>query len=169
MIFADNEICICFLVIFIPNAHDWKEKKKNYSILSLQYIKVINFQENQITHNPNYPHISDQPCEILIIGGFGSGKTNTLPNISSTRQWQNLCICKGSKESKYQLLIKKTEDADVKHYNDQRAFIEFSNPIDNVYNNINDYNPNRNHKMLPIFDNMIADMNIIFLCQKMLD
>ena len=46
---------------------------------------MINFgdyiNENKIKHNPNWPYIPDHPCRILIIGGSGSGKTNTLLNL----------------------------------------------------------------------------------------
>ena len=55
--------------------------------------------------------------------------------------------------------MKKREDAGIKHYNDSKAFMEYSKTIHDVYNNINDYNPNRNRKILIVFDDMIADMN----------
>ena len=46
---------------------------------------MINFDEytneNRINHNPNWPYIPDHPYRILIIGGSGSGKTNTLLNL----------------------------------------------------------------------------------------
>ena len=59
---------------------------------------------------------------------------------------------------KYQLLMKKREDAGIKHYNDSKAFMEYSKTTV-VYNNINDYSPNRNRKILIVFDDMITDMN----------
>ena len=47
--------------------------------------KVINFddvtKENTKKHNPDWPQISDHPFKILIIGGSGSGKTNSLFNL----------------------------------------------------------------------------------------
>ena len=61
-------------------------------------------------------------------------------------------------EPKYQLLIKKREDAEIKHLNDPKGFIEYSQYMDDVYNNINDYKPNRNRKILIVFDNMITDI-----------
>ena len=61
-------------------------------------------------------------------------------------------------EPKYQLLIKKREDAGIKHLNDPNAFIECSNTMDDVYENIDDYNPNRKWKVLIVFDDMIADI-----------
>ena len=42
---------------------------------------------------------------------------------------------------------------------DQKAFIGYSNAVDNVCNNIDDYNPNRNRKILICFDYVIADIN----------
>ena len=42
---------------------------------------------------------------------------------------------------------------------DQKAFIGYSNDVDNIYNNIDDYNPNRNRKILIVFDDAIADIN----------
>ena len=59
---------------------------------------------------------------------------------------------------KYELLIKKRENAGTKHFNDSKAFIEFSNTIDDVYENIDDYNPSRKRKILIVFDDMVADI-----------
>ena len=59
---------------------------------------------------------------------------------------------------KYELLIKKRENAGTKHFNDSKAFIEFSNTIDDVYGNIDDYNPSRKRKILIVFDDMVADI-----------
>ena len=61
-------------------------------------------------------------------------------------------------EPKYQFLIKKREDAGIKHVNNPNAFIECSNTMDDVYENINDYNPIRKRKKLIVFDDMIADI-----------
>ena len=61
-------------------------------------------------------------------------------------------------EPKYEFLIKKCEDAGTKHFNDSNAFIECSNTMDDVYENIDDYNPNRKRKILILFDYMIADI-----------
>ena len=40
---------------------------------------IIN--ENNEEHNQKLPHIPDHPYRILIIGGSGSGKINTLLNL----------------------------------------------------------------------------------------
>ena len=61
-------------------------------------------------------------------------------------------------EPKYQFLIKKHEDAGIKHYNDLNAFIKCSNTMEYVYENTNDYNTIRKRKKLIDFDEMIADI-----------
>ena len=60
-------------------------------------------------------------------------------------------------EAKYEFLIKRCEDAGTKHLNDPNAFIECSNTMDDVYENIDDYNPSR--KMEVVLDDMIADIS----------
>ena len=57
---------------------------------------------------------------------------------------------------KYEFLIKKHEDAGIKHFNDLNAFTECSSTMDDVYENIDEYNPNRQRKILIVFDDMIA-------------
>ena len=61
-------------------------------------------------------------------------------------------------EPKYQLLIIKREGVGLKHCNDLKAFIEYSNTIDDIYENIEEYNLNKERKILIVFDDMIADM-----------
>ena len=48
-------------------------------------------------------------------------------------------------------LIKKCEDAGTKHLNNSNAFIECSNTMDDIYENIDDYNLNRKRKILIFF------------------
>ena len=59
---------------------------------------------------------------------------------------------------KDEFLIKKHEDAGTKHLNDSNAFIGCSNTMDDVYENIDDYNLNRHEKILIVFDDTIADI-----------
>ena len=61
-------------------------------------------------------------------------------------------------EDKYQFLIKKRENIGLKHFNDPKAFIEYSNDMHDVYKNIDHYNPDKENKILIVFDDMIADM-----------
>ena len=61
-------------------------------------------------------------------------------------------------EDKYQYLINKRESAGLKHFNDPKAFIEYSNDMHKVYKNIDNYNLNKENMILVVFDDMIADM-----------
>ena len=61
-------------------------------------------------------------------------------------------------EAKYQLLINKTKSTGLKHLNDPKAFIEYSNDMQDVYKNIEEYNIDKERKIWIAFDNMIADM-----------
>ena len=61
-------------------------------------------------------------------------------------------------EAKYEFLIKKCEDAGIKHLNDSNAFIECFNTMNDVYENIDDYNSSIKRKVLIVFDDMIAEI-----------
>ena len=65
---------------------------------------------------------------------------------------------KGPYKDKYQYLINKRESAGLKYFNDPKAFIEYSNDMHDVYKNIDNYNLNKENKILTVFDDMIADM-----------
>ena len=82
---------------------------------------------------------------VLIIGGSGSGKTNALLNlINEQNDIDKIYLyAKDLSEPKYEYLIKKRENSGIKHFNDPNAFIECSNTMDDVYENINAYNPIR--------------------------
>ena len=58
----------------------------------------------------------------------------------------------------FQLLINKRENAGLKYFKDSKAFIEYSIDMDDIYKNIDKYNPNKKRKILIIFHDMIADM-----------
>ena len=75
-------------------------------------------------------------------------------------------------KKKYQYLINKREKVGLNHFNHPKAFMEYSNDMQDVYKNIEDYNPIKKRKVLIIFDDMIAGMisnNLILKCQKMYD
>ena len=61
-------------------------------------------------------------------------------------------------EPKYEFVIKKREDARTKHLKDPNAFIQRSNTMDDVYENIDEYNPSRKIKILLVFSDMTADI-----------
>ena len=125
---------------------------------------MINFDdyvnEDKTEHNKNWPYIPDHPYRILIIGGSGSGKTNVLLNLIENQPGIDkiYLYAKDPYEAKYQYLINKREGVGINHFNDPKAFIEYSNDMHDVYKNIDDYNPDKENKILIVFDDMIADM-----------
>ena len=125
---------------------------------------MINFDdyvhENKTKHNKNWPYIPDHPHRILIIGGSGSGKTNVLLNLIENQPDIDkiYLYAKDLYEAKYQYLIKKREGIGIDHFNDPKAFIENTNDMRDVYKNIDEYNPDKENKILIVFDDIIADM-----------
>ena len=116
--------------------------------------------ENIIENNLNWPYIPDHPYRILIIGGSGSGKTNALLNLINNQPDIDkiYLYAKDPYEKKYQYLINKREKVGLNHFNDPITFMEYSNDMQDVYKNIEDYNPIKKRKVLMVFDDMIADM-----------
>ena len=110
--------------------------------------------ENNKEHNKKWPFIQDHLYRILIIGGSGSGKTNALLNL--IKEQNDIDKIYLYAKDLMLFLIKKHEDAVIKHLNDSNAFIECSNTMDDVHENINDYNPIIRRKILIVFDDMIA-------------
>ena len=102
----------------------------------------------------------DWAFRMLIIGPSGSGKTNTLLNlINNFHPIDKIYLyAKDTDEKKYQYLIIKREQAGIKKLNDSYTFIEYSNDMNDVLEDINNYNKNRDKKVLIIFDDMIADI-----------
>ena len=94
------------------------------------------------------------------IGGPGSGKINTLLNLINNQSVIDkiYLYAKDPFKDKYQFLIKKRESIGLKHFNDLKAFIEYSNDMHDIYKNINDYNHDKENKTLTVFDDMIPDM-----------
>ena len=89
---------------------------------------------NNKEHNEKWPFFPDHPYRILIIVGSGSGKTNTLLNLINEQEAKRLnlfihCIW---------------------------TFIECSNTMNDIYENIINYNPKRKGKILIAFDDMIV-------------
>ena len=116
--------------------------------------------EKIIEYNSKWPYIPDHPCRILIIGGSGSGKTNALLNlINNQPDIDKIYLhAKDPYQAKYQYLINKCEKVGLDHFDDPKAFIEYSNDMQDVYKNIKDYNLGKKRQVLIIFDDMIADM-----------
>ena len=104
--------------------------------------------------------MADHPYRILIIGGSGSGKTKALLNLINNQPDIDkiYLYAKDPYEAKYQYLIKKREKVGLDHFDDPKAFIEYSNDMQDVHKNIDDYNPRKKCKVLTVFDDMVADM-----------
>ena len=96
----------------------------------------------------------------MIIGGSGTGKTNTLINLINKENDIDkiYSYARDLSEPKYEYLIKKREYVGIKHVNNPNAFIECSNTMDDIYENIDDYYSGRRRKILIVFDDMIADI-----------
>ena len=124
---------------------------------------MINFDdyinENIIEHNSKWPYIPDHPYRILVIGGSGSGKTNALLNLINNQPDIDkiYLYAKDPYEAKYQYLINKCEKVGLDHFDNPKAFMEYSNDIQDVYKKIDDYNLRKKSKVLIVFDDMIAD------------
>ena len=95
--------------------------------------------------NSKWPYIPDHPYRILIIGGSGSGKTNALLNLINNRPDIDKIhlFAKDPYEAKCQHLINKREKVGLDYFNDPKALIENSNHMQDVYNYIENYNPNK--------------------------
>ena len=71
---------------------------------------------------------------------------------------KNYLYAKDLSEPKYEFFNKTRENAGIKRLNDSNAFTERSNTMDDVHENIDDYNPNWKRKNLIVFDDMIAEI-----------
>ena len=82
-------------------------------------------------HNSKYPYIPDHSYRILIIRGSGSGKANVLLNLINHQPDIDkiYLYAKDSYEGKYYYLINKRKKVGLKHYDDFKAFIEYSNDM----------------------------------------
>ena len=115
-------------------------------------------KENLKEHNPNWPQIPDHPCRTLIIIGIsGSGKANSLFSPINQQPDNDKIYLYAKDQYEAKFLINKRESAGLKHFNDSKVFIEYSNDKDNIYKNIQEYDPNKKRKILIVFD-LIADM-----------
>ena len=118
--------------------------------------KSLIFNFDNITEKDNNKHWAYRK---LIIGPSGSSKTNYLLN--SIQRDNNIVdkiylYAKDLEEPKYRLLIDKIEKAGINFNNNPNAFIEYSNSIDDISSDIEDYNKKRKRKILIIFDDMIS-------------
>ena len=121
------------------------------------------FNLDAITNKNKNDNDKKWPYRMLITGPSGSAKTNALLDLIQKQDNDSLIdqiylYAKDLSEPKYQFLIQKRKNAGMKYLNDPSAFTECSNTVDDVYNNIGDYNPKRKRKIFTVFDDMIADI-----------
>ena len=76
--------------------------------------------ENNKEQNETWSYIPYHPYRILIIGGSGSRKTNTLLNLIKEQDDTDkmYLYTKDLSEPKYEYLVKKHENAGIKHLNE---------------------------------------------------
>ena len=85
-----------------------------------------------------------------------SGKSISLSNLIDPQPDIDkiYLYAKNLYEAKYQLLINKRKKTGIHNLNDSKAFIEYTNDMDD-YENMEEYNPNKKLKILIIYDFMI--------------
>ena len=121
------------------------------------------FNLDNIVNKNNKNNDKNCPFRMLIIGPSGSGKTNTLLHLIQILNNSNpidkiYLYAKDLSEPKYEFLFNNCKNAGITKYNDPNAFIEYSNTMDDVFSNIDDYNQRGKRRILIVFDDMIADI-----------
>ena len=124
--------------------------------------KMINFdvtKESIKEHNLNWPEIPDHPYWMLIIGGSESEKTNSLFNLINHQPTKIKFIYKLKIDMKKNISFWLTKEKVLASsiFINPKAFLEYSSDMDDIYKSNEEYNPNKKHKILTVFD-MIADM-----------
>ena len=131
---------------------------------------MINFDEyydeKPKEHNPDWPCTPDLPFRALIVGSTGTGKTNLLLNLikrimsnDSTIIDKIYLYVKDPDEPKYRHFINRRQKVG-EEYGDPDGFIEVSSNLEDVYDIIEDYNPDKDKNILIVFDDMITEQNI---------
>ena len=100
------------------------------------------------------------PFRMLIIGPSGPSKTNTLLHLMNNFHPIDkiYLYAKDLHEPKYEYLINKREQVGIKNLNDPHAFKEYPDYMNDVLDDINNYNKNRDKKVVIVFDDIIADI-----------
>ena len=101
--------------------------------------KMFNF--NDLTkevmkgHNPGRLQIPEHPYRMMIVGGSGSGKTNTLLNLINHKPYtvEIYLYAKDSYEAKYQFLISNRECVALKKFDNSKAFVKDPDYMDGIY------------------------------------
>ena len=121
---------------------------------------VNNKNENKDTTGSSSSERNNWSFRMLFIGPSGSGKTNTLLHlINNLHPIDKIYLyAKDLHEPKCEYLINKREQAGIENLNDPHAFIEYSDNMNDVLDDINNYNKNRDEKVLIVLVDMIADI-----------
>ena len=114
--------------------------------------------ENKKHHNKKWLYIPDHPYRILLIGSSGSAKTNAFLNLIKEQDDIDKMYLYTKDLSEPKNFRLKGVRIRNKTLNYPNAFIECSNTMYDVYENIDDYSPSRKRKFLIVFDDMIADI-----------
>ena len=110
---------------------------------------MINFdgvtKKDTKKYNPKWPQIPDHPYTILIIGGSGSRETNSWFNLTIHQpDFDKIYLYdKNPYEKKSQFLINKCESTRLKHFNNSKDCVEYSDDMNHIYKNIEEYNPHK--------------------------
>ena len=122
--------------------------------------KMLNLDNIVSNKNKSFSEDNNWPFRMLIEGPSGSGKTNTLLHlINNLHPIDKIySYAKDIDEPKYEYLINKREQAEIKNLNDRHTFIEYSDDMSDVLDDINNYNKNRDKKVLIVFHDMTADI-----------
>ena len=116
--------------------------------------KMLNLDNLVSIKNTSFSEDNNWPFRILIVGPSESGKTNTfLHLINNLHPIDKIYLyAKDIHEPKFEYLINEREQAGIKNLNDPHAFIEYSDHMSDVLDDINNYNKNRDKKVLIVFD-----------------
>ena len=112
--------------------------------------------ENKIQHNLKGLYIPDHPYRVLITGRSRPGKTNALLNLINNQPGIDKIYLYA--KDPYEYLINKHEKVALNYYDNPNAFTEYSNNMQDVYKDIDEYNADKERKILIFFDDIIADM-----------
>ena len=115
--------------------------------------------ENKVKRNLKWPHIPDHSYRILIIGLSGTGKTNFLLNlIKNQPDIDKIYLhAKDPYEAKYRYISSKCKKVRLNIFNDPKAYVEYSNDIQDIYKYIEEDNLGKKRKLLIVIDDVIAD------------
>ena len=105
---------------------------------------MLNLDNIVSNKNTSFSEHNNWPFRMLIIGPSGSGKTNTLLHLTNKLHPmdKNYLYVKDLNEPKHEYLINKREQAGIKNLNDPHVFIEYSDDMNGVLDDINHYNKN---------------------------